>query len=59
MLAHVGAWKASGVSRKSYCMAHGLGLHTMAYWCAKVRREQMPGGFVPPPSRRSGVNVRP
>ncbi|MBW7846413.1 MAG: hypothetical protein M9900_09165 [Flavobacteriales bacterium] len=47
MLAHVAAWKASGQPRKSYCSAHGLGLHTMAYWCSKARREQMPGGFVP------------
>lgn len=47
MLAHVAAWKASGLSRKSYCTEYGLGLHAMAYWCAKARREQMPGGFVP------------
>lgn len=47
MLAHVSAWRASGQSRKNYCSAHGLGLHTMAYWCAKARQEKMPGGFVP------------
>lgn len=46
MLAHVAAWKASGQTRKSYCSAHGLGLHTTNYWCAKARHEKMPGGFV-------------
>jgi hypothetical protein len=37
MLAHVAAWKNRGKSRKTYCAEHGLNLHTMAYWCAKVR----------------------
>ncbi|MBS1940200.1 MAG: IS66 family insertion sequence element accessory protein TnpB [Bacteroidetes bacterium] len=47
MLAHVAAWKASGLSRKSYCSAHGLGIHTLNYWCAKARHEKVSGGFVP------------
>lgn len=47
MLAHVAAWKASGLSRKSYCNEHNLNVHTLNYWCAKARQVRMPGGFVP------------
>ncbi len=47
MLAHVAAWKNSGKSRKTYCAEHGLNLHTMAYWCAKVRSTEVPTGFTP------------
>lgn len=47
MLAHVAAWKNSGKSRKSYCAELGLNLHTMAYWCAKARRAEVPSGFAP------------
>lgn len=47
MLNHVAAWKASGRSRKSYCTEHDLNVHTMNYWCAKARRGEVPGGFVP------------
>ncbi len=47
MLAHVAAWKSSGKRRKRYCEEHGLNLHTMAYWCAKVGRVDAPSGFAP------------
>jgi len=47
MLAHVAAWKNSGLSRKNYCAEHGLSPHTMAYWCAKAKRRAAPGGFSP------------
>lgn len=47
MLSHVATWKASGRSRKRYCTEHGLNVHTMNYWCAKVRHGKVPGGFVP------------
>ena len=47
MLCHVAAWKASGKSRKQYCIEHGMNPHTMAYWCAKARYGKMEGGFVP------------
>lgn len=47
MLAHVAAWKASGKSRTRYCAEQGLNLHTMAYWCAKARRQAVTGGFTP------------
>ena len=47
MLAHVAAWKASGMSRKQYCIEHGLNPHTMNYWCAKARHGKLAGGFVP------------
>lgn len=47
MLAHVAAWKNSGKIRKSYCEEHGLNPHTMAYWCAKSGRVDVPSGFAP------------
>jgi hypothetical protein len=47
MLAHVAAWKNSGKSRKSYCTEQGLSPHTMAYWCAKAGRVDVPSGFAP------------
>ena len=47
MLAHVAAWKESGKSRASYCAAHGLNMHTMAYWCAKSRKAAAYSGFAP------------
>lgn len=47
MLAHVAACKNSGKSRKSYCEEHGLNPHTMAYWCAKAGRVDVPSGFAP------------
>jgi len=47
MLAHVAAWKNSGKRRKNYCEEHGLNPHTMAYWCAKAGRVDVPTGFTP------------
>lgn len=47
MLAHVTSWKTSGMSRKQYCVEHGLNPHTMTYWCAKARHGKLAGGFVP------------
>jgi hypothetical protein len=47
MLAHVAAWKNSGKSRTSYCAEQGLNPHTMAYWCARADRVDVPTGFVP------------
>ena len=47
MLAHVAAWKNSGKRRKSYCEEHGLNPHTMAYWCSKAGRVDVPSGFSP------------
>jgi len=54
MLAHVGAWKNSGKSRKSYCEEQGLNPDTMAYWCAKARSAELPSGFVPVEVTRGG-----
>ena len=32
-LAHVKAWRASGLKKKEYCEVHGLKATTMGYWC--------------------------
>jgi hypothetical protein len=57
MLAHVGAWKASGKSRKNYCAEQGLNPHTMAYWCDKARRVDVTSGFVPLELAVGGIEV--
>jgi hypothetical protein len=46
MMAHVAAYNASGKSRKTYCVEHGLNLNVMNYWCLKERRQDEPVGFI-------------
>jgi hypothetical protein len=35
--AHVYAWRASNLSRRAYCRAHGLTLRTFNTWVARLR----------------------
>ncbi len=42
-LAHVQAWRASGLKKKEYCEVHGLKATTMGYWCrAQAEPHQKP-----------------
>lgn len=34
---HVQAWRRSGLTRAVYCERHGLNIHTLGYWCQRVR----------------------
>ena len=36
MEGHYSCWKKSGISKRAYCDAHGLGYHTFLYWVAKI-----------------------
>ena len=45
MLTHMAAQEQSGQSRKSYCGLHGVNLHVLNYWCAKVKRAGAATGF--------------
>ena len=40
LLAHVKAWRASGLKKHEYCDAHGLKFSTMSYWCRFNARPQ-------------------
>ena len=40
-LAHVKAWRASGLRKQEYCEAQGLKLSTMGYWC-RIETAQKP-----------------
>jgi hypothetical protein len=35
--AHVSAWRASHLSRRAYCQAHGLALRSFNAWVARLR----------------------
>jgi len=50
---HVEAWRSSGLSRRAYCLEHGLTAKTFSYWC----RKKKPGDitFVPIPLERSVI----
>jgi hypothetical protein len=37
---HVGAWRASGLSRKAYCAAHGLSIDSLGYWQQRLSSAQ-------------------
>jgi len=46
MEGHYSCWKKSGISKKAYCEAHGLGYHTFLYWVAKINpAADSPGSF--------------
>lgn len=34
---HVQAWRRSGLTRAVYCERHGLNIHTLGYWCQRMR----------------------
>lgn len=51
--AHIEAWRASGQSQRSYCLANGLGYSNFLYWRRRLRsghqthRHGRGAGFVP------------
>lgn len=46
MFSLIDEWKASGVTRKSFCAEQDINLHTFSYWVTKRRRaDQQSGSF--------------
>lgn len=47
MLAHVEAWRESGLTQRSYCHQAGIKPATFSYWVRKGKNQQEDlGGFV-------------
>jgi len=45
-LAHVQAWRVSGMSRPEYCRKHGLKYSTFLTWFKLEKDTEVPGKFV-------------
>ncbi len=47
---HVTQWRATELSKATYCQQHALRYHQMVYWCTKLestdKREVRSNGFV-------------
>ncbi|MCA9535822.1 MAG: hypothetical protein KC593_19185 [Myxococcales bacterium] len=51
---HVRAWRASGETARAYCAKHGLNLHTMWSWSARMQDEKRASSKV----AKSGAELR-
>lgn len=49
---HVGAWRASGQSRRDYCAAHGLSRKTFDWWAWRLDRADREAGGPDEPQPR-------